>query len=1164
LPATTQSNCETCGRALNAGGIEGLCELCLLESGLRGYDEADASGKSVAPSRWRSIGDYELTAEIARGGMGVVYRARQDSLDREVALKMILVGHWASDAQVERFRLEARASARLDHPHIVPILELGEHEGWHYFTMKLIDGEDLARQMSAGQWPAEDRAGQERIARLVQQVATAVHFAHQRGILHRDLKPTNILVDRAGTPFVTDFGLAKLIEETSDVTHTSAILGTPAYMAPEQAAGRTADITVAADIYSLGAVLYELLGGRPPHRADTPLETIRRVVETEIIPLRRLNPTVDADLATICGKCLRREPGDRYGSAQELADDLGHWLRHEPVRARAVTLLERSRYWARRSPVTAGLSGTLALVILLTAITSSVLAVRMREARDEARVNANENRRRLVGLLVKAGLNAANSGDPVSSLPWLVAALKTDAGDAERERPHRTRIASVLQSLPELRALWFHDRLIQHAAFSADGTKAATASYDGTVRVWDTATGLEIGAPRVHTNTGIGITLLFHVAFSPDGTRIVSAGNRDARIWDVASGRMLGPPLVHSNEVRFASFSPDGGRVMSASLDRTVRLWNTASGEPIGEPMRHDAGLLTATWSPDGRFVAAGGRDRLVKLWRTDNFQVQASTPVHAGEITHVEFAPDGNHFVTASRATTVRVWRTETAAEVAVLKSPGAIRHARFSPDGNRLLTSSVDHTARIWDWRTGREMLALPHAFEPVVWVNWSADGERAMTAGPNRIRVWDTRSGEPVTPPMLHSHTLTHGELSADGLLALGVSLDGSARLWKLPEIEATPPPKPLRRAFGPDGRHAVVRDATGATTLWDLRERVALGDLPAAINDDYAHAFNDAARHLALYRNGRVTLFERAIASDGDKSVAVPFRELAAWNGPERCTLRLSPEGNRVALFGPPEARVFYAVTGQPVGEPMTHKAMIRHVAFSPDEQRLLTVSDDSTARVWEIATGRPATPPLPHDDVIVFGAFSPDGRQVVTTGYDGTARVWDSTTGKTVLPPFRHAGLVLAAEFSADQRHLITIGGGNVVRVWSLSDGRPVTPPLPHENGIHYATMLGDAGPLLTVTDDLRFQLWDLPSGQSLLAVPGHLRPVGAPGVSGTMETSRGGTPWWQQLPADERSVEELEAWSVVLAGQVVEGESGLVPVDVPTIRRTWEKVASRR
>lgn len=1149
VPTTDQSHCDTCGRALNTGGVEGLCELCLLESGLRGYDE-EAGGAAVR-DRWRTIGDYELTVEIARGGMGVVYRARQASLDREVALKMILVGHWASAAQVERFRLEARATARLDHPHIVPILELGEHEGWHYFTMKLIDGEDLARQMSAGRWPARSRADQERIARLIEHVADAVHFAHQRGILHRDLKPTNILVNQTGLPFVTDFGLAKLIEETSDVTHSSAVLGTPAYMSPEQAAGRTADITMAADIYSLGAVLYELLSRRPPHRADTPLETIRRVVESGIIPVRQLNPLVDADLAVICGQCLRREPGDRYASARALADDLGRWLRREPIHAREVTPVEKLAYWTRRNPLAAGLSGGLLLLMLLTAVISSTLAVQMRKARDEARLNADENRRRLASLLTDTGLQAAAAGDPVASLPWLVAALRVDAGDAVRERPHRLRLASVLNELPELHALWFHDGLIQHAAFSRDGARVATASYDGTVRVWGLADGRELGPPRWHTNQLPGIDLLFHVGFSPDGLRVVSAGNHNARMWEVDSGRFIGRPLAHTNEVRFARFSPDGTRVLTASTDRTARVWSAATGEPVTGPLRHELGVLTAAWSPDGRFVASGGRDRVAKIWEAATGRLVATTALHEGEIAHLEFSPDGEHLVSASRSPEVQVWRVADAGLVASLAPGGNVRQASFRPDGGALVIGSAGGRAVIWDWRSAREERVLPTT-GGVVWTGWSADGRRVLTATASRLQVWDAGTGRALTAPLPHTQTITHAELSADGRFALGTGLDGTVRVWDLSRLApAAPEVSPLHRTFGPDGRYAVVRRNGALPALWDLHEqRELVPELPAAITNAYAFDFDQAARRLALYHDGAVSIHERvAQASAGDRSA--PFREVATWSGPERCSLRLSPDGRVVALFGPPEVRVFDALTGAGIGEPLRHRSQIRHVAFSPDQRRILSVSDDSTARVWEVATGRPLGGALAHEDVVVFGTFSPDGRLIVTTGYDGTARLWDADSGRALLPPLRHTGLVHAAMFSADQRRLATFSAGNEVRVWRLEDGRPMTPPLPHAAGIHYAAFLENDGPLLTVTDELRFQLWELPAGHPLLVTPRAMNPA--------LVGSGIGEPWWHRLAVDERFLPELERESRLLTGRVVTGDGGAIPVDPGALRRAWEE-----
>jgi serine/threonine protein kinase len=294
----------------------------------------------------RSVGDYELLEEIARGGMGVVYRARQPSLNRIVALKMILAGQLASEADVHRFRSEAEAAAHLDHPNIVPIYEVGTHEGQPYFTMKLVEGGSLADRTLP--LPAAEAA------RLLVAVARAVHHAHQRGILHRDLKPGNILLDASGQPHVTDFGLAKQVEGDAGQTRTGAIVGTPSYMAPEQARAEKG-LSTAVDTYSLGAILYECLAGQPPFRGPTPLETILQVLEREPVDPRVLNPAADHDLATIGLKCLEKEPRRRYESAAALAEDLERWLAGVPIQARPARPWERAWKWTRRKPTSAAL-----------------------------------------------------------------------------------------------------------------------------------------------------------------------------------------------------------------------------------------------------------------------------------------------------------------------------------------------------------------------------------------------------------------------------------------------------------------------------------------------------------------------------------------------------------------------------------------------------------------------------------------------------------------------------------------------------------------------------------------------------------------------------------------------------------------------------------------
>ena len=303
------------------------------------------------------FGDYELLEEIGRGGQGVVYRARQKSLNRTVALKVIGLGPWATEAHLKRFRREAEAAASLNHPCIVPIYEVGERDGACYFSMGLVEGGQLDAILKREPMPIR------RAVELMVKLARTVHYAHEHGILHRDIKPGNILLDKKGEPHLTDFGLARLVETESTVTRTLEVMGTPSYMAPEQAAGNNTQLTRPTDVYGLGAVLYQLLTGHPPFAGGTTYETIRLVLDTEPRPPRLLNPKIDRDLSTICLKCLEKDPEQRYSSALALAEDFEHWLKHEPIRARHSGIFTRGKKWVRRNPTTALLAASLIALI---------------------------------------------------------------------------------------------------------------------------------------------------------------------------------------------------------------------------------------------------------------------------------------------------------------------------------------------------------------------------------------------------------------------------------------------------------------------------------------------------------------------------------------------------------------------------------------------------------------------------------------------------------------------------------------------------------------------------------------------------------------------------------------------------------------------------------
>lgn len=380
---TTIRVCSECGAPVSKALRDGFCPHCLIDLALKAEGETQTvpiPANAGPHSFVGAVGNYELIEQIGQGGMGVVYKAYQRKLNRVVALKLMLSGPWATEAEIKRFRSETTAAATLQHPNVVAIHEVGEHEGRHYFSMDYIAGQSLADVINRTPLPAE------RAARYVKLIAEAIHHAHQRGILHRDLKPANVLVDTDDQPRVTDFGLAKHIQVDSSLTASGEAMGTPSYMPPEQAAGKRSEIGPASDVYSLGAILYDLLTGRPPFRADTPVDTLRQVLDTEPAPPRLINRKVPRDLETICLKCLAKAPGQRYPSAQGLAEDLGRFLKHEPIHARPVGWLGRGWRWSRRNPVVAAFCCAMAILLLMVA---RAALVQRGDALDNAKVAAS-------------------------------------------------------------------------------------------------------------------------------------------------------------------------------------------------------------------------------------------------------------------------------------------------------------------------------------------------------------------------------------------------------------------------------------------------------------------------------------------------------------------------------------------------------------------------------------------------------------------------------------------------------------------------------------------------------------------------------------------------------------------------------------------------------
>ena len=1191
-PISAAPSCERCGAALRRNAPGGLCPACLLESGLKGFLDDEGTGtthisaqgsthfRQSTADRLRVFGDYELIEEIARGGMGVVYKARQLSLNRIVAVKMILVGQWASEEHIERFQLEAEAAANLDHPGIVPIYEIGEFEGQHYFSMKLIEGGSLATLISRGEFRVKGPKGQGKadihngnalIAKLVAAVAHTVHYAHQRGVLHRDLKPTNILIDAQGQPHLTDFGLAKVIQRGSSLTHTAAVLGTPGYMAPEQAAGQPEEVTVASDVYGLGAILYELLAGRPPFQGETPMKTLRLVLEREPTLPRLLNPNVPSDLETICLKCLQKDQARRYGSAEALAQDLERWLEGEPILARRVGQGEKVWRWARRNPVVASLSLAMTLTLLAVAAGSTLMSLRLAAARDQANQNArlaqksaDESRERLVFSHVANWSRLAEEGNALESLPWLAEALDLDREDPAREKLHRMRLEAALSQTPRLLQLWSDHKLLADASFSADGKRVAIASLGG-AQVWDIATGEAMTAPLIHresVNTQkIGVR---RARFSPDGTQLLTTSGYEARLWNIATGEWMPPALKHERSVVSAEFSADGKWVVTASVDETARVWSSRNGELRTPPLKHEAGVLHAEFSLDGTRILTACRDGTAKIWNAESGE-RISALRHGGIVEHAVFSPDGRRVATAGSDSTARLWDAQSGQPIhRPWKHRDSVKRVCFSPDGRRVVTGGLDRAARIWDAETGEAVTPFFIHKEPIVEVSFSSDGQYVVTASDdNTSRVWDASNGAPATPPLLHNNVVVHAEFSSTDRL-LTASTDGTVRVWELPPRRwhrTEPQPRksePVRLGVSHDGQLVLTLREGRWLQVMAVRDGATLAkaEIPDAEIDQATFSFD---KKLVILFNPQ----RQAWIWDFDTQ---RFVRLDLSDGSCVVFSARSPDGKRVitscSSIG---ARVWDLESGKPVTGVLKHDYLVEHVAYSSDGRLVATASKDGTARVWNPANGDPVTPYLNHADRVTFVAFSPDNHRIVTTGYDGIAQVWDVNTGKPEGPALRHPNMVYYAAFSPDGKHLVTARNDKMVQVWDIASGTALAAPLSHGGLVQHVEFSPDLSTLTTITRPYTVRLWEVTTGLPITIPPRHPRFWQTePWISRrASEKVKSGDEISRAFQTDSWAVSDLALLLQLYSGRKIDGASGLVPVDTAELSEAWKALRAK-
>jgi WD40 repeat protein/serine/threonine protein kinase len=803
----------------------------------------DAAGDPPFGCSQQRCGNYELLREIKKGGMGIVYEARDLRLERRVALKRILPRALFAPGTFERFYREARAAAALHHPGIVPVHEIGEEYGQPFLVMQLANGGSLQQHLADGPLPAR------LAAEIVQRLAEAVQHAHEHGVIHRDLKPSNVLLHHEGPAgvdtsssgsmlrgarssgslpaglrvLVTDFGLARLVAG-EDLTATGEVMGTPSYMPPEQAVGNRKAVGPLVDVYSLGAVLYALLTARPPFQAATPLEILRQVKDEEPLAPHRLTPGVPLDLEAVCLCCLEKDPARRYGSAAQLAADLGRFLRGEATAARPEGAWGRSRRWVRRNRLVAGLLTTVAAVLLLSSVVSTFFglkAVQRAQIAARARETAEGQQREAVaarGLALLGEQKAEQEKQKAEQEKQKAEAARAET-EAEKQRAddqlRRTELAlyagqlanaqrewqdgnasravDILDSCQwnlrslEFRHLWTlynsnhqtlrgNDTRVRCVAISPDGKRLVSGSLDTKLKVWDADTGQVVLSFKAH------ILPAYCVAISPDGKRLVSGSqDKTLKVWDADKGQELLILKGHADAVWCVAISPDGKRLVSGSQDKTLKVWNADTGQEVLTLKGHTLPVTGVAISPDGKRIVSGS-DTL-KVWDADKGQELLSLGGHLAPIWCVAISPDGKRLVTGSLDKTLKVWDADTGQQLLTLKGHAApVSCVAISPDGKRLVSGSSDKTLKVWDADKGQELLSLEGHADAVRCAAISPDGKRVVSGSDDKtLKVWDAHKSQQVLTLKGHLSPVWCVAISPDSKRFVSGSIDKTLKVW-----------------------------------------------------------------------------------------------------------------------------------------------------------------------------------------------------------------------------------------------------------------------------------------------------------------------------------------------------------------------------------------------
>jgi WD40 repeat protein len=1047
---------------------------------------------------------------------------------------------------VARFEAERQALALMDHPNIAKVLDGGATDtGRPYFVMELVQGVPITEFCDRNRFPARERI------KLFITVCQAIQSAHQKGIIHRDLKPTNILVTLdAGVPMpmVIDFGVAKATQqkltEKTVFTNYATMIGTPAYMSPEQAEMSRLDVDTRSDIYGLGVLLYELLTGTTPFpekrlRSASYREMQRIILEEEperpstrlstlqgeqrsIVARNRgasepaLGRVFAEDLDWIVMKCLEKDRARRYETANGLAADLKRHLINEPIVARPPSTAYRFQKAWRRNKVAFTAAAMVAAALVIGIGVSgwqAIVASRARNAEKEQRLAAQterdkaqtaqqaekQERLRADHLLYVADMNLAQQAWDQNNIDRLRQLLK-DTQDS----PYRGFEWYYWQPKTHLalKTLRGHLDAVKSVAFSPDGQRIVTGSEDHTAKVWDVASGRELLTLKGHRAE------ISSVAFSSDGQRIVTGSwDKTAKVWDAASGKELLTLKGHTDEVWSVAFSPDGQRIVTGSGDNMAKVWEAASGATLLTLKRHSFGVRSVAFSPDGQRIVTGSDDQTAKVWEAASGKELLTLKwPQPGTVASVAFSPDGQRIVTGSDDQTAKVWDAASGKELLTLRGhSGWIPSVAFSPDGQRIVTGGGDNMAKVWDAASGTNLLTLKGHSSGINSVAFSPDGQRIVTgSGDNMAKVWEAASSEDLLTLRGHSAQIDSVAFSPDSQRILTGSWDNTAKVWAVASGKELLTLKGhsnevVSVAFSPDGQRIVTGSWDNTAKVWE----------------------------------------------------AASGRELLTLKGHSRDvrSVAYSPDGRRIATASEDKtAKVWEAASGKELLTLQGHSDMIRSVAFSPDGQRIVTGSWDHTAKVWDVASGRELLTLKGHKNQIMSVAFSPHGQRIVTGSSDETAKVWDAASGKELLTLKGHSSLIWSVAFSPNGQRIVTGGGDNIAKVWEAASGAPLLTLKGHSLGIRSVAFSPDGQRIVTGSRDQTAMVWEAARPEQVAAWQEEER-VAAQHLA-ALERERTAEQERQRVGRARNSIKQ---WLILAPINLATGQSGAEGLDIEQV-----------